>query len=288
MKTVEQIESKQDSAESLHQIAGAMKNLSLSRHREFRDAVNAMESYRENVELGFRALLHGEPRRRFTVDRPDPNPVRIAIVFGSSQGMCGTYNEQLARFVADQLETADTLIAAGDHAHFTLEAEGLESDEIVGVPRGADDITDQVRALLTSLEDYRSDDAETAVRIFHHAPKSATTFEPRDRSVLPLDPEWLADLAEREWEGRSLPTVRMPYDDLLAHLIEEHLFVALFQAFAMAQAAEHSSRMVAMQSAEQRIEGRLDELEKEYNRVRQHQLTQELIEVMGGYEASRE
>jgi F0F1-type ATP synthase gamma subunit len=50
-------------------------------------------------------------------------------------------------------------------------------------------------------------------------------------------------------------------------------------------AAEHGGRLAAMQAAEKNIDERLEEVTGRFRRVRQEQITSELLDVVSGFEA---
>jgi F-type H+-transporting ATPase subunit gamma len=77
----------------------------------------------------------------------------------------------------------------------------------------------------------------------------------------------------------------MEFDRLFAALVRQHLFVALFRAAAGSVASEQASRLLAMQAAERNIEQHLDEVNAEYRMQRQQQITDEIIDVLSGFEA---
>jgi len=80
----------------------------------------------------------------------------------------------------------------------------------------------------------------------------------------------------------------MDWDDLFASLVREYLFVSLYRAFAESSASENASRLAAMQSAEKNIEDRLEELSTLFNRQRQMTITEELLDILAGFEALKE
>jgi F-type H+-transporting ATPase subunit gamma len=88
----------------------------------------------------------------------------------------------------------------------------------------------------------------------------------------------------REWDSRGLPTFFLEWDTLSDALIREFLFVFLYRAFAESLASENASRLASMQAAENSIEDRMDELNAEYHHLRQSSITEELLEVVAGYE----
>ena len=68
---------------------------------------------------------------------------------------------------------------------------------------------------------------------------------------------------------------------LLARLLRQYFFVSTFRACAESQASEYASRLVAMQSAEKR----LDEVMTLYRRMRQKGITTELLDEVSCLEA---
>ncbi len=107
--------------------------------------------------------------------------------------------------------------------------------------------------------------------------------EPVTWTLLPLD----ASLLQRNtrWQSRSLPDYSMAADDLLAALIRSHIFASVFRASAEAMATENAARLALMQQAEQSVDDRLEQVKGELRSVRQTEITNELMDVIIGFEA---
>jgi F-type H+-transporting ATPase subunit gamma len=71
-------------------------------------------------------------------------------------------------------------------------------------------------------------------------------------------------------------------------LIHEYLFVSLCRALAESLASENAGRLASMQSAEKSIEERLNELTGRYYQQRQASITEELLDIIAGFEALKE
>jgi F-type H+-transporting ATPase subunit gamma len=50
-------------------------------------------------------------------------------------------------------------------------------------------------------------------------------------------------------------------------------------------ASENASRLIAMRKAEQNIEEQLEELDAQFNKQRQDSITEELLDIVAGFEA---
>ncbi len=77
----------------------------------------------------------------------------------------------------------------------------------------------------------------------------------------------------------------MESDGLFSSLIRQFLFVSIYRAIAASLASENASRLEAMQGAEKNIDDRMKELQAKYHRQRQSSITEELMDVVSGFEA---
>lgn len=103
--------------------------------------------------------------------------------------------------------------------------------------------------------------------------------------MLLIDPQSLRRCSREPWRSRSLPTFITERRLLLSRLVGQYLFVSFFRAYAESLASENASRIAAMQAAEKNIEERLDELRGCYNQLRQSAITEEILDVVTGFEA---
>ena len=74
-------------------------------------------------------------------------------------------------------------------------------------------------------------------------------------------------------------------EELLAQLIPDYINTSLYRTLLDSAASELGARMTAMRSAADNAETMIDDLTLEMNRVRQAEITQEILEVVGGAEA---
>jgi F-type H+-transporting ATPase subunit gamma len=85
--------------------------------------------------------------------------------------------------------------------------------------------------------------------------------------------------------NRCLPAWSMDTETLCSRLVKQFLFVSLFRACAESLAGENASRIAAMQAAERNIKDRLHDLRADYATRRQTTITEELLDVVTGFEA---
>ena len=222
----------------------------------------------------------------------DPKSDNVGvIVFGSDQGMCGQFNEQVTSFALQQIlpmtEQGSLIraIAVGSRVIGRLEDAGFTLAAQLDVAGSSAGITPFVQTLLRHIERLRTEHQVSRFMLYHNQRISASTYQPRELQLLPVQPEKFLRLQQRKWSSRTLPTFTMERSTLLSRLIRQYLFVILFQAAAESLAGENASRIASMQAAERNIEERLHLLRSQYNERRQSAITEELLDVVTGFEA---
>jgi F-type H+-transporting ATPase subunit gamma len=73
-------------------------------------------------------------------------------------------------------------------------------------------------------------------------------------------------------------------EELLAELVPEYAQLSVYRALLESTASEHGSRMTAMRNAAENAKEVISDLTLEMNRVRQAEITQEILEVVSGAE----
>ncbi len=103
--------------------------------------------------------------------------------------------------------------------------------------------------------------------------------------LLPLDALWHERLIRQRWPSANLAEVIGTPEVTLRALVHEYLFISLYQACAESLASENGSRLEAMQRAQKNIETLSAELVRNFNRLRQSSIDEELFDVLAGFNA---
>jgi len=294
MQRIDTISRKIKSAKDLQSIVKTMKVLAAVSIRQYQYAVDSITGYFETIEQGLRIILKNQPS---TIDILQPSVTRdsirkIAVVFGSSQPMCGTFNEVLATYVKTKWETdhkkkPEKVVAIGNRIVPGLERIGWRIDHQFDVPSTIDGVNETVQALVVSIQQWHSLEAFQYVYLLYNRPHSKSQYLPISQQLLPLDISWLKTLTTKPWESNTLPKYTMRIENLFSALVRQLLFVTVYKAFSESLSAENDSRLAAMQVAEKKIDEKLDELTKTYRNQRQINITEEILDIVASYEVLR-
>lgn len=292
VETAETLKRKIETAEDLRSVVRTIKALAAVSIQHYEKALDALVDYTRAVEEGLHIVLRGKADGAVRVKaKPAPRNSLIAILIGSEQGLCGQFNEQVVSYATDSLggpmNDVDrrAVFALGTRAAQCIEDAGLQIDEGFALPSRVSGITPLVEDLLTKIEEWRARLGVDLVVAFHHRLLSNTTFAPRMVQLLPLDSEWLAGFSRKAWPCRTVPMFTMEWDRIFSALVWQYLFISVYRAVAESLAGENAARLTAMQGAEKNIELRVEDLNREYHQHRQASITEELLEIVAGFEA---
>jgi F-type H+-transporting ATPase subunit gamma len=288
MQTLESLKRKIKTAEDLQSVVKTMKALAAVNIRQYERAAESLSDYNRAVEMGLQVLLKQKTAQLQT--HQSPKGRWGAIVFGSDQGMCGQLNDQIVTHALEDLDRRGigkddrVVLAVGLRAAGRLEDSGQPVEEIFSVPGSTSGVTPLVQDLLLVLETWPARGIDR-VGLYFSEHLSAASYRPKSLLLLPIDEEWLARVGSRSWASRCLPFFTMDWDRLFSRLIRQYLFVSLYRAFAESLASENASRLSSMQGAERNIEEMLSRLHARFHRQRQMSITEELLDIVAGYEA---
>ena len=177
-------------------------------------------------------------------------------------------------------------VAVGKKGRSTLTFRGRDaSDAFVGFSDGpsyadAQAIAHRVAELYTEQEVDR-------VVLVYNTFVSALTQSVTDRDILPISP----DVLETDDEERRDDAMRGDFifepepEEILARLLPVYLETLIYRALLESAASFQGAQMTAMRNASKNAGELIDRVTLQMNRARQAEITQEILEVVGGAEA---
>jgi F-type H+-transporting ATPase subunit gamma len=291
VQTLEALGRRIATTEDLRGIVRTMKSLAAVSIRQYEHAVAALGDHARTLELALLALLRERPALARGAE-PAGGPA-VVVIFGSDHGLCGRFNDEIARFARARMRELDAAGAArrclviGARTEARLAALGEAVAATLSLPGSVAGLATLAQAVLVQVDAWGREGDLGRVLLVHHQRTGAAVAAPHLRQLLPLSAERLRNLAARPWPSRRLPTFAMDPERLFRAFVRQHLFSAVYRAAAESLASEHASRLASMQAAERSIEEHLAEQHAEFRRRRQQAITEELLDIVTGFEAAR-
>ncbi|HPC47184.1 MAG TPA: F0F1 ATP synthase subunit gamma [Deltaproteobacteria bacterium] len=292
MQTLESLKRRIKSTEDLLSVVKTMKALAAVSIRQYQRAVESLADYSRNVEMGLQVVLQSRPKEEILTGIVPVSRVG-AVVFGSDQGLCGQFNALVVAHAVEELDRLGVrpedryILAVGERTVDHIAASGHDVYDTLATPSSTAGITPMVQELVLIMEEWHFGAQIQHIFLFYNHYLSGATYHPATQRLLPVDQAWLKEIRSRRWESRSLPMFTQEWQALFLELLREYIFVSLYKAFTESLASENASRLASMQNAEKNIQEHLDEIHVAYHRQRQMTITEELLDIVAGYEAMK-
>ena len=275
------------SVSSTQKITNAMKFVSAARLNQANTRFNFVREQLSEVRYLFGATLSGLdkhlPRRLFG-SQEGPT---LYIVFTATKGFCGSFNTMMEREIEKAAQDPDgaLFITAGgkgrDHCDF------LKYHRVpdTGVPTLESlNYKEAFKMAEMAVDMYRDHGISKAILIY---PKYINSLycEPGRIQLMPLEKDKLL----REGGGR-FPEPEVETLDMYSFtrdLLLQYEALLIMEKQAEALVCEHSARRTAMNNATDNAEEMMTKLSQRYNRARQTDITNEIIEIIAGSDAQR-
>jgi F-type H+-transporting ATPase subunit gamma len=298
MQTQRDVQDRIASVKNVQKITRAMEMVAAARLRRAEQRIEHLRPYAGAIRRMTRQAAEAAeniPNVPILFEHEDDNDDALLFVTGD-RGLAGAFNSQILRA---------GLSAAAEH-----ESEGRNVLYYASGRRGVSSLTFRGKELAGSYvgfterpaygdarhiaEDLMAayiDDKIDRVEIFYNGYISPLNQEVRRETLLPLQEATILEADEEEEEEQERPEHRalVEYEpdpeEILKRLVPDYVEISLYRALLESAASELGARMTAMRNASENAAVVIDDLTLEMNRARQAEITQEIMEVVGGAEA---
>lgn len=286
MANIKELKKKIKGTKSTSKITQAMKLVSAAKLAKAQNNILNSRPYARELEDTIKTVsaLVQSYDNEFLNEKKDNNKA-ILLVISSDKGLCGSYNSQLAKKVRRFLDETNfdvKIYFVGKKVRDLLASTYNKGKTYAFVKSEPTFI--EMQDVGTELAEMFKTGEVGHVFVAYNVFQSAIAFDPTVKQLLPLT----LDVTEREVLREKFP-FDFKYDpnptEILNTLIPQTYISTLYTALLDAVAAEHGSRMSAMDSASSNCKKAIRTLSIKMNKLRQAAITTELSEVVSGAES---
>jgi F-type H+-transporting ATPase subunit gamma len=266
------------------QITKAMQMVASSKMRRAQLAALAGRPYATLMNQVLAAVSSGAGHFTHPLMETREGGKRALVIVSTDKGLCGALNSNLLREVARFDKESTICIAAGkkgsqfvSRTRRKLAAEFTYKDN----PQFAD-----ARAISRFAQDMFLKGEVNGVDVLYTNFINTLTQKPEVRPLLPIGQIKALDVdVAGEGGGSELKAGDIEYlfepnaGAVLGNLLPHYVNFQMFQFLLESKASEHSARMVAMKNATDNAKQIIKDLTLEYNKLRQANITKELLEI---------
>ncbi|MBD5224952.1 MAG: ATP synthase F1 subunit gamma [Bacteroidales bacterium] len=290
MATLRELKGRIGSVASSEKITGAMKMISSAKMHKAELALKQLRPFRDQIETIIANLLNSDATFSSPLMTARPTENIAVVVWGSDDGLCGAYNVNIFKQLIQQLtqyretfgaETTITVIPVGSKlakAAAKLRISGVT----VAVPEGVDSKSSDtaVRDFAWSLRDSFTGGTYDRVDMLYMSFKSVSRQRLEHHQLLPVTYD---AFAESSAMGSARPYLFEPSAEVIfTHILPMYLLAMVQDVFTENRASEQAARVMAMQSANDNAKKLREQLNLEFNKLRQQAITTELLDILGG------
>ena len=290
MATLRELKGRIGSVASSEKITGAMKMISSAKMHKAEQSLKRLLPFRNQIENIIGNLLSADAE--FTSPLLEAREVKHVsiVVFGSDDGLCGAYNVNIFKILLHQL--GDYREKFGPDVKITVYPVGAKIAKAVGKLaggnismtsiEGVDSKTtgDGVRIFMERLQQDFLSGGTDKVDVLYMQFKSVSRQRPSVEQLLPV--------VQSTFNANGVDEQCRPYifepdaTTIFRSVLPMFLMAVMQDIFTENRASEQAARVMAMQSANDNAKKLLDQLQLEYNKLRQQSITTELLDILGG------
>jgi F-type H+-transporting ATPase subunit gamma len=270
------------SVKNIAQITRAMQFVAASKLKRAQDATLASRPYSDKLDevlADLATVLSGEDHPLLV--RPEGGK-RLIVLITTDRPLAGPFTSNAVRFASREITEH-----SGDLAVVSVGRKGRDAMRRARVPIEAHfagfadrpSFADVLPLARLVTDDYLSGDY-SRIDVIYPLFVSTLVQRPTLAQILPVVPS-------QDTEG--IPGNQFIFEPsagaVLQQLLPRYIATRLYQAVLEAKASEESSRMVAMKNATENAEDLIEDLTLSYNKVRQANITREMIEIATGAQA---
>ncbi len=267
---LQDIELKIEKFEDIKKIILSMKSVASINVQNAQVYIGNVRFYEEKVVEAISDMLSFYPQ----LVLPFQKGKMCVVVFGSDQGLCGLFNDRIARKVKEFGEDG-IFIVVGRKLEEVFPFKPFRSFK---APVSFELIYSSANELISVLSQLFIEGEIAEVKLMYNRFKGVGSYEPFITSVIPFE-------VERRKTFEFPPIVDIEPHVMLSNLIIEYIYIHIYRAYLESFLSENSVRLMNMNNASKSIDKKLASLNVERNYYRQEEITDEIEDTVSSYKA---
>jgi F-type H+-transporting ATPase subunit gamma len=209
----------------------------------------------------------------FKVDNRKPT---LYLLITSNLGLCGSYNYNILSHFLKQVKPQDLIYSIGEKAGRFLRSinRTFDATYVQAGSLSEATLTPLIDAIVTSFKNREV----SQVIVVYTKFINSLVFQPLSLTLLPLSIQDFSTSTQVLKPPLIEPDPLSVFEKLVPFYLKNALYASLIES----QVSEQSSRRNAMEKASDNADELVDQLQLEFNKQRQANITQEIAEIIGG------
>lgn len=291
MATLRELKTRIGSVASTEKITGAMKMISSAKVHQNEQALRKLQPFKDQIKSIMGHILATDQTFASPLIAKREVNRACVVVFGSDDGLCGAYNVNILKGVAEHTDRLRSeygkdlpvaVYAVGGKILKALKRMRALNIDIL-TEEGVDSKMkgERVNAFTGMLRDAfisgEYDRVDVVYMKYHSMSRQILTAE----TLFPVSEDSLQTESDSRDENQLYifePDPNSIFNEVLPMLVLSTMQEITIEN----RSSEQAARVMAMQSANDNARKLLEQLQLEYNKLRQASITTELLDIVGG------
>ncbi len=274
------------SVSSTMQITNAMKLVSAAKLRKARATFEETTEYFNFITHTIEEIFNNNsevPPEYLAGNREIKNTCYIVVT--SCRGLCGGFNNNIIKEAEKDFHEdweKPVIVAIGTKGKEYFEKRGYEIyKEYLAPPEDISFL--ETREISKPIIDMYDRGEIDEIVLIYTGFKNSIEQEVKNVILLPFDIQPDPDILIHDQEVEYEPSV----EEVFNYLVPKYVEMMIYAAVVESATCEHAARRLAMENATDNASDMLGSLSQYYNRARQAEITDEIIEIVAGAEAQK-
>jgi len=292
MSNLKEIRTKIGSVKNTQKITAAMEMVAASKLRRTQDRMRHTRPFADKIRTAIGHLYKANPEYKhpYLVEREIKRVGYIVIT--TDRGLCGGLNVNEFRMLLNELrewkskgvETDLCLLGSKGVQFFrSLDVNVVGATSNIGENPSMSDLIASITMMLEAFETGGTDGGIDSLFLVHNRFESTMSQKPQSVTLIPVEAPDAEELPQH-WDYIYEPEAT----ELLTSVLQRYIESQVYRGTVENVACEMAAKMVAMKSATDNAGKLIDNLQLDYNKARQADITQEISEIVGGAAAVSE
>lgn len=281
MPSLKDVKNRRDTVATIRKITKAMELVATSKIKVAKKHFDDVSQYSSRVEDVF-YNMDAKIKNWSEIIPMDLSKPRAFIIITSDMGMCGAYNSNIIKLAKQTIQKNDYLFIIGtkgikalkrifDKEKILMTFENVGDEPNYSV---VEKIVDKVYSMLLQTEIH-------SIHILNTRFANSITFIPEDKKIFPFSRRRHDELSKNNQVSKNAEFEPNP-ETVVKNALPLYLGAIIYSTIASSKISEVSSRRMAMENSSNNALDIINDLEKEYNKIRQSKITQEITEIVAG------
>ncbi len=286
MASLKEVKRRIVSVESTKKITQARQMISSAKLHQSHIQLDNGLLYKQGVETMLEKLHPAELNIRLPFMRTSGKGKVAIVIMSSNSGMCGAFNANMVKYMHTLPEQypGEELVffPIGRKIREALQKEGFQVAS--GWPAEKDKLADKatfddaVREVVAWLEKFQTSIYKKVDLVYYRFRSTSKQVIEKEQLLPYVFPEEKGDKSSFNEADYIFEPSR---EELIEEVAVQSLYARFFTMLLNNHTSEHAARTIAMQLATENADELQEELKLTYNKLRQQNITSELLDIIG-------